>query len=121
MIRGILKASRLLIFATILQASYQEENRVFISPDKLPADKMNFILLELKKIISRSSTQKENVKLKSLGGFFTVAKKSEVQDLLDSILKIAYPYISQARGLTDMNRELEHSSSNSGEFIINYL
>ena len=59
---------------------------MFLSPDKLPADKMNFILLELKKIISRSSTQKENVKLKSFGGFFTVAKKSGVQDLLDSIL-----------------------------------
>ena len=52
------------------------------------------------------SAQKDNVKLTTYG-FFSVAKKSEVQDLLDSILKIAYPYISQARKLTDMNKQLE--------------
>ena len=98
------------MFAIILDASYDEEKRVFLSPDKLPPNKMNFILLELKKIIGRSSEQKDNVKLKSFG-LFTVAKKSEVQDLLDSILKIAYPYISQAKKLSDMNKQLEYSHS----------
>ena len=96
------------MFAIILDASYDEEKRVFLSPDKLPPNKMKFILLELKKIIIRSSEQKDNVKMKSFG-LFTVAKKSEVQDLLDSILKIAYPYISQAKKLTDMNKQLEYS------------
>lgn len=106
--RECCKAIRLLIFATILQASYDEERRVFISPDKLPTTQLSFILRELEDIISRSSEQKKNVKLKSFG-LFTVATKSEVQDLLDSILKIAYPYISQARKLTDMNKQLEYS------------
>ena len=82
------------MFAIILDASYDEEERVFLSPDKLPPQKLNLILLELKKIINRSSKQKDNVKLKSFAGLRTVAKKSDVQDLLDSILKIAYPYIS---------------------------
>ena len=99
---------RLLIFAVILDASYDKDKRVFLSPDKLLPNKMNFILLELKKIIVRSSEQKNNVKLTSFG-FFTIAKKSDVQDLLDSILKITYPYISQARKLTDMNKQLEYS------------
>ena len=99
---------RLLIFSTILQASYDEERRVFISPDKLPATKLSYILRELEDIISRSSEQRNNVKLKSFR-FFTIAKKSEVQDLFDSILKVAYPYISQARKLTDMNQQLEYS------------
>ena len=101
---------RLLIFAVILDASYDKDKRVFLSPDKLLPNKMNFILLELKKIIVRSSEQKNNVKLTSFG-FFTIAKKSDVQDLLDSILKITYPYISQARKLTDMTQQL---SSDSG-------
>ena len=105
--RECCKAVRLLIFSTILQASYDEEKRVFLSPNKLPTKSLDFIRRELENIISRSSEQKNNVKLKSLG-FFTVAKKSEVQDLLDSILKIAYPYISQARGLTDMNKKLKY-------------
>ena len=108
--RECCKAVRLLIFATILQASYDEERKVFISPDNLSTKKLSYILRELEDIISRSSKQKDNVKLKSFG-LFTVAKKSEVQDLLDSILKIAYPYISQARKLTDMNKQLEYSRS----------
>ncbi len=49
-----------------------------------------------------------------IGGLVTVAKKSEVQDLLDSILKIAYPYISQARKMTDMNKMLEYFRSGPG-------
>ena len=81
---------------------------MFISPDKLPTTHLSYILRELEDIIRRSSEQKKNVKLKSFG-FFTIAKKSDVQDLLDSILKIAYPYISQARKLTDMNKQLEYS------------
>ena len=105
--RECCKAVRLLVFATILQASYDEENRVFLSPDKLPKQQMDSIKSELEDIVRRSSEQKNNVKLKSFG--FTVAKKSEVQDLLDSILKIAYPYISQGRTLTDMNKQLEYS------------
>ena len=81
---------------------------MFISPDKLPSTNLGYILRELEDIISRSSEQKDNVKLKSFG-FVTIGKKSEVQDLLDSILKIAYPYISQARKLTDMNKQLGYS------------
>ena len=82
---------------------------MFLPPDKLPQQKLDFILQRLEDIISGISKQKDNVKLKSFGLFTSDSKKSEVQDLLDSILKIAYPYISQARKLTDMNKQLEYS------------
>ena len=107
--RECCKAVRLLVFATILQASYDEEKRVFLSPDKLPEQSLDFIQSELEDIISRSSEQKNSVNARSFGLFTSESKKSEVQDLLDSILQITYPYISQARKLTDMNRELEYS------------
>ena len=81
---------------------------VFLPPETLSQQKLDFILQELEDIISRMSKQRDNVKLKSFG-LFTSAKNSEVQDLLDSILKIAYPYISQARRLTDMNKHVEYS------------
>ena len=86
---------------------------MFLPPNKLPENSLNFIQRELEDITSRSSEQKDNVKLKSFG-FFTIATKSEVQDLLDSILMIAYPYISQARKLTDMNKQLVYSRSGTG-------
>ena len=88
--RECCKAIRLLIFATILHASYDEEKRVFLSPNKLPSKSLDFIRRELEDIISRSSDQKNNVKLKSFG-LFTVAKKTEVQDLMDSILSLHQP------------------------------
>ena len=81
---------------------------------KLPGNSLIFVLRELEDIISRSSAQKSNVKVKSFGFFTSDSKKSEVQDLLDSILKIAYPYISQARKLTDMTKQVEYSSSGNG-------
>ena len=84
---------------------------MFLPPDKLPVNKLDFINRELKDIISTSSEQKSNVNVKTLVFFKDSSKKSKVQDLLDSILKIAYPYISQARGLTDMNKQLEYSSN----------
>ena len=87
---------------------------MFLPPNKLPTKNLDFIRRELEDIISRSSEQKNNVKVKSFGLFTSDSKKLEVQDLLDSILKIAYPYISQARKLTDMNKHLEYSFSNSG-------
>jgi len=107
--RECCKAVRLLIFATILQASFDEDKKVFLPPDKLPQEKLDFILQRLEDIIGGMSKQKDNVKLKSFGLFTSDSKKSEVQDLLDSILKITYPYISQARKLTDMNKQLEYS------------
>ena len=111
--RECCKAIRLKIFATVLQASYDGEKGLYLPPHKLPTKSLDFIQRELEEIISRSSAQKNNIKLKSVG-FFKVAKKTEVQDLLDSILKIAYPYISQARGLTDMTKKLEYSRSGAG-------
>ena len=107
--RECCKAIRLLIFATILQSSYDRQKEVFLSPNNLPTKSLDFIRRELEDIISRSSAQKNNVKLKSFGGLIKIATQSEVQDLLDSILKIAYPYISQARKLTDMNKQVEYS------------
>ena len=114
-LRECCKAIRLLIFAIVLQASYDEKLEVFLSPDRLPKKSLDFIQCELEIIIKRSSKQKDNVKLTSFGGLFTaVGQKTEVQDLLDSILKIVYPYISQARNLIDINEKQDYSRSGAG-------
>ena len=110
-LRECCKATRLLIFATILQASFDQKEEVFLSLDKLPQQSLSLIRHELENITKQSIEQKSNVKTTSFG-VFTVAKKSEVQDLLDSILKITYPYISQDRKLTDMTMQLESDDPN---------
>lgn len=111
--RECCKATRLLIFATILHASFDREKEVFLPPDKLPKNSIDYILRELEDIISRSSDQSKNVKLTAYL-IITVVRKTEVRDLLDSILKMAYPFISQGRKLTDINKQLTCSRSGSG-------
>ena len=63
----------------------------------------------------------ENVNVKKLFGG-NEGKKSIVQDMLSSLLKVTYPYISQAKKWTDMRTDL---SSSQGKIKItlmpNYL
>ena len=82
---------------------------MFISADELPQNMLSNILGEFEDIVQQISEQKNKVKLKKM--FRQVASESEVQELTNSILKITYPYISQARKLTNMNRKIQENPS----------
>ena len=82
---------------------------MFISADELPQNILSNILGEFEDIVQQISEQKNKVKLKKM--FRQVASESEVQELTNSILKITYPYISQARKLTNMTREIQENPS----------
>ena len=99
------KAVRLLIFATILSESYDENKKCFLTPDKLPSKKVSFIGKILEEIAIKCIEQKKNVKITSWAKEDS-SKKSEAQDILDSILKLTYPHISRAKKLTDWNKQI---------------
>ena len=82
---------------------------MFISADELPQNMLSNILGEFEDIVQQISEQKNKVKLKKM--FRQVASESEVQELTNSILKITYPYISQARKLTNINRKIQENPS----------
>ena len=103
--RECAKGIRLFMFGHLLKESYNEERRVFLSLEQLQPSKVTLIGETLEMIARRCIEQKKNVKTTSWG-FESDTKKSEAQDVLDSILKFAYPYISRAKKLTDMNRNL---------------
>merc|ERR1712038_998002 len=105
------KAARLKMFAAILKGSYDRQEKVFLPPNKLPPNKVAQIGLELENIAKQCLLQKSNVKTTKLLMLSSSSKKSEVQDTLDSVLKMAYPYISEHKKLSSRRLSLAHGDS----------
>ena len=101
---------RLKIFATILDASYDENQNVFLPSHKLPENKVEMIGTELERIVKKCLEQRSNVNTKKMF-MENASKKEELQEILDSVLKMAYPYISEYKKLTQMKRRLTMADS----------
>ena len=101
------KATRLIVFSTILRHSYDEGRRCFKPIFMLSEEKQKLIGDKLEAIVEELSKRKD--KVKTTGIFGIKAKKSRVQNMFDSVLKIVYPYVSQARKWTDMKRKVRCS------------
>ena len=97
------KATRLIVFSTILRHSYDKGRRCFQPIFTLSEEKQKLIGDKLELIVEELSKRKDKVKTGILG---TKAKKSRVQNMFDSVLKIVYPYVSHARKWTDMRRKV---------------
>ena len=107
--RECAKATRLLMFGHLLKESYDKTRKVFVPPCQLHPNKITLIGQTLEMIVRKCIEQKEKVIITSWGIFRIQndGKKSEAQDILDSILKFGYPFISRAKKLTtDMTHKL---------------
>ena len=109
------KAVKLHMFAIILRTSYDRERKMFTTPQKLQENQVLFIGKALEKITRKCIDQKEKVKTKSWG-FEQDSIKSEAQDCLDQILNLVYPYISRAKKLTDIKKQLTISDDGLFKF-----
>ena len=99
------KGIRLFMFGHLLKESYHKGRKFFLTSDQLPINKITLIGETFEEVARKSIEQKKNVKT-TTWGLQIDSKKSEAQDILDSILKFAYPYISRAKKLTEMNNHL---------------
>ena len=88
------KALKLIIYSTILKYCYNEEKKTFeVYSNISPANK-KIIAVQLEEIAEKCIKLKPNVKTTKFG--FERAKKKEAsQNVLDEILKITYPFISE--------------------------
>ena len=91
----------------------KEESKFFLTSDQLPINKITLIGETFEEVARKSIEQKKSVKT-TTWGLQIDSKKSEAQDVLDSILKFAYPYISRAKKLNDMNKQLTKQDASSG-------
>ena len=100
-----IKAARLIAFATILRHSYEKNEKIFLPSFLLSFDNEKVIGDKLESVVKDCLEQKENVNVKTLF-IENEGKKSVVEEMLDSLLKVTYPYISKAKKWTDMRADL---------------
>ena len=103
-----IKAARLIVFSTILRHSYSKKEKMFVPKFLLSSKAQMVIGDKLEAVVKDCLEQKENVNIKTLFRE-NEGKKSMVQDMLDSLLKVTYPYISQTKKWTDMKTDLSTS------------
>ena len=103
-----IKAARLIAFSTILRHSYDRKEKVFLPKFLLSSKSENVISDKLESVVKDCLEQKENVNVKTVF-VESKEKKSVVQDMLDSLLKVTYPFISQSMKWTDMRSDLSKS------------
>ena len=70
--------------------------------------------MKMERMSDESKSQKENVNIDTFWGSRNEDKSLEVENIHNLIRKVAYPYISRAKKLNDMNKPLQLSLSSSG-------
>ena len=99
------KSVQLLIFSKIIRESYDKKKQIFLPYTKLSKNKKNVISRFVERNVEHCIALKETVKVPMLT-LDREKKKSIVQDMLDSILQLAYPYVSQGNGWTDLEYKI---------------
>ena len=94
-----IQATQLLIFSNIARFSYDESSGSFLPFLTQSIQKKNMTATELIDIVDRCLENRNCVKKESL---FSRSSdhKSKVQDTLDTILQVTYPFISEGKGWT---------------------
>ena len=96
-----MKAMRLQITSTVLVESYSKEQEQFVPFETLSTGQRRFIAIELEDIVMKSLELLTKVNTKTATFFSNLSKEAKTQDILDSVLKLAYPYLSDIRGWTN--------------------
>ena len=83
---------KILVIANMLLLSYDKNKKFFIPYEILPEKKKTAISSDIEELLIKASDIKGKV---NVSEFFFVSskKKSKLQDLHDSLLKVEYPYI----------------------------
>ena len=95
-----LTAVQLIIFSKILTESYDKKRKCFVPFHFIFHDnKKNIIGGEIENWLKKATEEKSKISVKTF--FITDSgKKETIQNQLDNILSIAYPYISDCMKLT---------------------
>ena len=88
------------MIARLLQSSFDEQNGVIKPFCLLSPDKKTYISNIMEKAIKDLKVFKTKVPTKKLG-FQNKALQAERQDVMDGAYKVAYPFISEAKGKTN--------------------
>ena len=100
---GCTQAIQLLSFAKIARTSYDDKQDHFLPIALLTENKIRSIGNELENFVKDCESKK---KLVHTGWFSSTKKHLRIQDMLDTILQLSYPYISESKGWTRMRTNI---------------
>ena len=103
--KACIESVRLVIFSQIAKISYDDKKECFLPFILLKERKKKVLVEDLKRHVTKCIALKEDVNIKD---FFMSAEEKQdiVQDLLDCILKICYPYLSEIEKWTSMRSKI---------------
>ena len=104
-LEACVQATQLLIFSNILKFCYDESSETFLPFLTLSMIDKAKIATELMDIVNRCLENRKHVKKDSL---FSRSSdhKAKVQDILDTILQVTYPFISEGKGWTKSTTQI---------------
>ena len=111
--RELMNCARMLMFSNILVFSFDEDMNTYLPHLAMPKNKKAYLEKKIETLAEACISKKQRVNIKKrqikhvgLTKSVNLTRKTEVQDRLDRILKIAYPYVSERRGWTDAKQEI---------------
>ena len=107
-LRESISAVKLLVFSKVMRCCYDKEKKVFLPYRILKMNIKGAIAEELEKLVKDCLSLSEEVKSKKW--FLSKAKENEIQDTVDTVLTITYPYISEGLGWTNSFTEIPQGS-----------
>ena len=114
------KAMKLIIYSTILKYCFNEEKRTFeVYSNISPANK-KIIAVQLEEITEKCIKLKDNVKTTKFG-IERTKKKEASQDVLDEILQITYPFISEGFKWSDSKTDVADNLGVTFKLVPYYL
>ena len=116
--QACIESARLVIFSQIAKDSYDEKKECFLPFILLKKRNRGCIVEDLEKHVTKCVALKENIRTSSF--FFTSATeiKDQIQDMLDIIIKICYPYLSEIRKWTTMGTKVPDQTQDRSSFTI---
>ena len=104
---GCIQAIQLLIFAEIARVSFDKKNECFLPIILLKKEDVKLLGTVLEKHVTDCISKMGNV---NTSAWYSknkeLQKKDQVQNIVDTILNISYPYISESNGWTDMRTKI---------------
>ena len=102
---GYIQASRIQMYARIMIDCYNSKKKMFLPFQTLPSNAKKSTCESVVDLVNKCLEQQKNVETKTMF-LQSSSKKSEVQDTIDSLLIVAYPYISELQKWTSMKTSI---------------
>jgi len=117
-----IKAIKFLVFAKVLRNCYDKDRKQFLPYIMLDTSKKLLISDQLERLVKDCLVQSEKMRKRDFIHQYLLPNKkdreNDIQDTVDKVLSMTYPYISQGKGWTNINTEIAVDTTTSVEVTV---